>query len=132
MLPQVIIGGVHADMRGSLRYCNNFDMAAVRRFYTISNSVELPTRGWIGHKKENKWFFPMQGTTTIVVSPMDESTNLTRFSRLHYTLRADSPVVLKVPCNNWFYIEQHDGAEVMVFSDCKAGEYENDDLRKPL
>ena len=132
MLPQVITGGKHADARGSLRFCNDFDMSAVRRFYTISNSPEQPVRGWIGHKKENKWFFPVRGETTIVVSPMDESTNLTRYSRLHYTLHAETPAVLRVPCGNWFYIEQHDGAEVMVFSDCKVGEYENDDLRRPL
>ena len=124
--------GVHEDLRGRLVYCNNFDMASVKRFYTISNSPEQPVRGWIGHKKENKWFFPVRGETMIVVSPMDESTNLTRYSRLHYTLHAETPAVLKVPRNNWFYIEQHDGAEVMVFSDCKVGEYENDDLRRPL
>ena len=132
MLPQVMTGGMHTDGRGSLRFCNDFDLSAVKRFYTIANSAEQPVRGWIGHKKENKWFFPVRGETTIVVSPMDESTNLTRYSRLHYTLHAETPAVLMVPCNNWFYIEQHDGAEVMVFSDCKVGEYENDDLRRPL
>ena len=132
MLPQVITGGLHADVRGSLRFCNDFDLSAVKRFYTISNIAEQPRRGWIGHKKENKWFFPVRGETTIVVSPMDESTNLTRYSRLHYTLHAETPAVLMVPCNNWFCIEQYDEAEVMVFSDCKVGEYENDDLRRPL
>ena len=132
MLPQVITGGMHSDARGALRFCNDFDLSAGKRFYTIANSAEQPRRGWIGHRKENKWFFPVRGETTIVVSPMDESTNLTRYSRLHYTLHAETPVVLKVPCNNWFYVEQHDGAEVMVFSDCKVGEYENDDLRRPL
>lgn len=132
MLPEYIKGGIHRDERGTLRFCNDFDLSAVKRFYTIVNRAEQPVRGWIGHRKENKWFFPVRGETTIVVSPMGESTNLTRYSRLHYTLHADSPAVLKVPCNNWFYIEQHDGAEVMVFSDCKVGEYENDDLRRPL
>lgn len=133
MLPQVINGGAHADVRGLLRFCNDFDLSAVRRFYTIANSAARPRRGWIGHRKENKWFFPVRGETTIVVLPMaDASTNPTHYSRLHYTLRAETPAVLKVPCNNWFYIEQHDGAEVMVFSDCKVGEYENDDFRKEL
>lgn len=123
---------MHSDARGALRFCNGFDLSAVKRFYIIANSEGRPRRGWIGHRKENKWFFPVRGETTIVVSPMNESTSLTQSSRLHYTLHAESPAVLAVPCNNWFYVEQHDGAEVMVFSDCKVGEYENDDLRRPL
>ena len=148
MNPEIIRGGSHADERGWLRFCNDFDLSAVKRFYTIANSAEQPVRGWIGHKKENKWFFPLKGETVVVVEPMDDSrveraervegmsgevdvsTCSTRSTR--FNLTAESPAVLKVPCNNWFYIEQHDGAEVMVFSDCKVGEYENDDLRKSL
>ena len=47
-------------------------------------------------------------------------------------LDADKPSVLKVEPGNWFYIKQDGNAEVMVFSDCKVGEYENDDFRRPL
>ena len=126
-MPQEIVGGTHADARGILWFCNEFDMEAVKRFYTISNSAECPVRGWIGHKRETKWFFPLKGTTTITVEPMSESTRSTRFN-----LSADTPSVLKIPGGNWFCIEQYDGAEVMVFSDCKVGEYENDDLRRPI
>ena len=107
-------------------------MGAVKRFYTISNSAECPVRGWIGHKRETKWFFPLKGTTTITVEPMSESTRSTRSTRLKYTLTESKPSILKIPGGNWFCIEQYDGAEVMVFSDCKVGEYENDDLRRPL
>ena len=126
-MPSVIKGGVHVDARGALRFCNDFDMASVKRFYTISNSPEQPVRGWIGHRKETKWFFPLKGMTAIRVEQMSDSACATRFE-----LSADSPSVLKIPGGNWFCIEQHDDAEVMVFSDCKIGEYENDDLRKPL
>lgn len=129
-LPSVIKGGVHADARGALRFCNDFDMASVKRFYTISNSQEQPARGWIGHRKETKWFFPLKGTTLITIKPMAEpicSTCSTRFN-----LSAAAPAVLKIPGGNWFCIEQHDDAEVIVFSDCKIGEYDNDDLRRPL
>ena len=127
---ELIQGGVHADARGSLRFCNDFDMASVKRFYTISNSTEQPVRGWIGHKKETKWFFPLKGTTAITVEPMSEPACFTCSTR--FSLSADAPSVLKIPSGNWFYIEQHGGAEVMVFSDCKVGEYDNDDLRRPL
>ena len=130
--PSVIKGGVHVDARGALRFCNDFDMASVKRFYTISNSPEQPVRGWIGHRKETKWFFPLKGTTTITVEPITESTCPVCSAWLKYTLTESKPSILKIPGGNWFCIEQHGKAEVMVFSDCKIGEYENDDLRKPL
>ena len=129
-LPSVIKGGVHVDARGELRFCNAFDMTSVKRFYTISNSQEQSVRGWIGHKKETKWFFPLKGTTLITVESMSESVGAN--DSKCFTLSDLEPIVLKIPSGNWFYIEQHDGAEVMVFSDCKVGEYANDDLRRPL
>lgn len=130
-LPSLIEGGVHTDARGSLWFCNDFDMVSVKRFYTILNSPEQPVRGWIGHKKETKWFFPLKGTTTITVEPMVKPTCPTCSAWLKYTLTESNPSVLKIPGGNWFCIEQHNGAEVMVFSDCKVGEYENDDFRRP-
>ena len=148
MNTELIQGGMHTDARGSLRFCNDFDMSAVKRFYTISNSSEQPVRGWIGHKRETKWFFPLKGTTEIVVEPMDDgrveraervkgmgvdvdaSTCFTRSTR--FILSETNPSVLCVSPGNWFCIEQHDGAEVMVFSDCQVGEYENDDFRKQV
>lgn len=129
-LPSVIKGGVHVDERGALRFCNEFDMTAVKRFYTISNSQEHPVRGWIGHRKEIKWVFPLKGTTIIKTEPMSESVGDNDSQR--FNLSAANPAVLKIPGGNWFCIEQDEEAEVMVFSDCKVGEYENDDLRRPL
>ena len=132
--PSVINGGIHVDVRGMLRFCNDFDMSEVKRFYTISNRAEQPMRGWIGHRRETKWFFPLRGQTIIDVEPMD-------YSRVGhpegvwlktYTLSAEVPSVLKVPPANWFRIKQCGNAEVMVFSDCKLGEFEDDDLRRSL
>ena len=123
----VIKGGVHVDARGGLRFCNDFDMTSVKRFYTISNSHEQPVRGWIGHRMETKWFFPVKGNTTITVESMTDSD-----CSKSYVLSEDKPAILKIPGGNWFCIEQHDDAEVMVFSDCKVGEYENDDFRRAM
>lgn len=125
-------GGSYADARGLLRFCNDFDMSAVRRFYTIANSVEQPVRGWIGHRRETKWFFPLRGKTTIVLEPMDCSRAETPSRIEELVLEADKPSVLKVDPGNWFCIKQDGNAEVMVFSDCKVGEYESDDFRRPL
>lgn len=132
MKPELIAGGIHSDVRGALRFCNDFDMLTVRRFYTIANSAEQPVRGWIGHRKETKWFFPLKGKTTIVLEPMDLAIKDTENTKTSVFLDSDQPDVLKVPPGNWFCIKQDGDAEVMVFSDCKVGEFENDDFRRPL
>jgi dTDP-4-dehydrorhamnose 3,5-epimerase len=127
---ELIQGGLHSDARGSLRFCNDFDMSAVKRFYTIANSAEQPVRGWIGHRRETKWFFPLKGTTEIVVEPMDLVANGKSNGRDSFLLDSDNPCVLKVGPGSWFYIEQHEGSEVMVFSNCKVGEFADDDFRR--
>lgn len=128
----VIPGGTHADVRGKLRFCNDFDMSAVKRFYTVANSHERPVRGWIGHKRETKWFFPVKGETCVVVEPMTNASAKNPSQRKTFLLKADTPDVLKVEPGNWFSIKQDGNAEVMVFSDCKLCECENDDFRRPL
>jgi len=128
---ELIQGDIYADARGSLRFCNDFDMGAVKRFYTISNSAECPDRGWIGHKKEVKWFFPLRGKTTIVLEPMNCSRAETPRRREVLALEADKPCVLKVEPGNWFCIKQDGNSEVMVFSDCRVGEFKDDDFRRP-
>ena len=152
MLPEYIEGGRYTDARGSLRFCNDFDMGAVKRFYTIANSVEQPVRGWIGHKKETKWFFPVRGKTVIEVErfvgnelscklgvvscKLGGEVSGSEFGegakRIKVILSAEEPRVVKVPPGNWFKIVQDGNAEVMVFSDCKVGEFEGDDFRREL
>ena len=181
MNPELIQGGTYTDARGVVRFCNDFDMSAVKRFYTIANSAEQPVRGWIGHKKETKWFFPLKGVTIVETEPMDvnrveridrenvdgrvervetcsgengedgrvervetcrgengvggyadNSTCSARSPRSRYLLDVSDPAVLKVPPGNWFCIRQDGNAEVMVFSDCRIGEYENDDFRRQV
>ena len=134
MNTEFIQGGLHIDARGTLRFCNDFDMGVMKRFYTIANSAEQPVRGWIGHKRETKWFFPLKGTTVIAVEPMDDfnAEKQRRRDAERFVLNAEEPKVLKVPSGNWFCIEQDGNAEVMVFSDCKVGEFANDDFRRHL
>ena len=124
--PRLIAGGIHADPRGKMRFCNAFDLSPVRRFYTIACSRECSKRGWILHRHETKWFFPLKGMTTVQVAPDgDESVRET------FVLDAAiAPHVLCVPPGNWFLIEQEEAAEVQVFSDCRLGQFKDDDFRK--
>lgn len=124
----LIQGGVHADARGILRFCNDFDLSGVKRFYTIRNSAAEPKRGWIMHKRETKWFFPVLGVTKVSVrlagsGPSDVFTCV---------LDAALPEVLKIDPEQWFCIEQDGSAEVQVFSNCRVGEFADDDFRSPI
>ena len=136
MKSELIQGGLHTDARGVLRFCNDFDMSDVKRFYTIANSAEQPVRGWIGHKRETKWFFPVRGKTVIEVErfgqDLQEGQDCVGEVTAKLVLVADEPKVVKVPPGNWFKIVQDGDAEVMVFSDCKVGEFEGDDFRREL
>ena len=124
----LITGGIHADERGTLRFCNGFDMTAVKRFYTVSNSAGMPKRGWIMHQRETKWFFPLSGVTKVKIRGEGEGWK----DCSSFVLSAEAPAVLHLPPGNWFCIEQDGTAEVQVFSDCRVGEFENDDFRRPL
>ena len=136
MKSELIQGGLHTDARGVLRFCNDFDMSDVKRFYTIANSAEQPVRGWIGHKRETKWFFPVRGKTVIEVErfgqDLQEGQDCVGEVTAKLVLVADEPKVVKVPPGNWFKIVQDGDAEIMVFSDCKVGEFEGDDFRREL
>ena len=122
---RLIEGGRHEDARGNMRFCNDFDLTPVKRFYTISNSSEHPQRGWIMHKRETKWFFPLRGKTEVKVDGQGQQRNT-------FILDAAQPCVLQLPPGNWFLIEQDGTAEVQVFSNCYVGEFPNDDFRRAL
>lgn len=124
---RLIEGGCHKDVRGKLRFVNDFNMSQVKRFYTISNSIEQPKRGWIMHKRETKWFFPLRGITTIHVTGSNTCSELKEST---YVLNAEEPKILEVFPGNWFLIEQNGSAEVQVFSNSFVGEFPDDDFRR--
>lgn len=126
-------GETFRDARGTVRVANGFDMARVRRLYCIRNANEAPFRGWVAHKIEQKWFFPVSGITAVYLVKVDN------FDQPSPTLGVDvvalgeeSPAVLHVPGGYAIGVEsQSPGAEVMVFSDCLMGELPDDVWRWP-
>lgn len=132
--PAVSACAVSADARGEVLHCNPFDMAEVRRFYCVKNSPGAPVRGWIAHLRETKWFFPLRGETTIHFAPCpDPEAAPPDESRVRsISLSASSPAVLRLPSGNALAIEQHGGAEVMVFSDVSADASGGDTWRFPF
>lgn len=110
-----------------LRFCNAFDMSVVKRFYVVRNSQKEPCRGWIMHRRETKWFYPLRGVTRIWVADAD---GIESGSRMTYRLDSDMPQVLCIPPSHWFLIEQDGQSDVQIFSDCFVNEFENDTYRR--
>ena len=62
---KVLSGGIAVDDRGSLSFCNDFDMKDVRRFYMVENFNNHFIRAWHGHKEEGKYVTVLSGSAII-------------------------------------------------------------------
>ena len=67
--------GIAVDDRGLLTFANGFDMARVRRFYTVQNHTSGFVRGWHAHKREEKFIFPVSGSAVVAAVEVDDWEN---------------------------------------------------------
>lgn len=116
---KTIQGGVAADHRGQIRFVNDFDMTAVKRFYIIENADSELVRGWRAHRIEQRWFYVLSGSFHIDVVQIDNwekpSPDLTIEKR---TLRADSQEVLHVPAGYGTAFQAlKPNSQLLVFAD---------------
>ena len=65
MIPAIIKGDRHTDLRGTLFYNNNFDLSAIKRMYVIENHSTNFVRAWQGHQIEQRWFSVIKGSFRI-------------------------------------------------------------------
>jgi len=96
--PRIINGGLHVDARGIVSFVNDFDFKGVDRFYTIRAHRPHELRGWVGHQRDHKWFFAVQGTMLIaVVKPDQWDYPASSLPVERFVLSAAQPQVLHVP-----------------------------------
>jgi len=96
--PRIIDGGLHVDARGVVSFVNDFDFKGVDRFYTIRAHRPQELRGWVGHQRDHKWFFAVQGATLIaVVKPDRWDCPSSGLPVERFVLSAAMPQVLHVP-----------------------------------
>lgn len=126
-------GAVFRDERGTVRFANGFDLAPVRRLYSVRNAAEAPFRGWVAHQVEQKWLFPVTGVTAVYLVKVDDFEKPSpALSFEVVTLDAETPSVLHVPGGYALGVESRSpGAEVMVFSDHLADDQPDDVWRWP-
>lgn len=124
-------GGIAIDERGQIQFCNNFNMANIRRFYIVSNHEAQFIRAWHGHKKETKYVFVISGAAIIAAVKIDnwEQPDKTAFVN-KYILSEKKPAVLKIPAGfaQGFKTLVPD-TKIMFFSTATLEDSLNDDYR---
>ena len=59
-IPHIIKGDIFNDSRGKLLSCNLFDMARVKRKYSIENINSNYIIGWKVYKIETRWLLQLK------------------------------------------------------------------------
>src|SRR5690606_36881531 len=116
---KTIQGGVAADHRGQIRFVNEFDMSAVKRFYIIENADSELVRGWRAHRIEQRWFYVLSGSFHIDLVQIDNSEKPSPDLAIEKrTLRADSQEVLHVPAGYGTAFQAlKPNSQLLVFAD---------------
>ena len=131
--PRIIGGGLHVDARGIVSFVNDFDFQGVDRFYTIRAHRLHDLRGWVGHQRDHKWFFAVQGTTLIaIVKPDRWDSPASNLPVERFILSAAKPQVLHVPPGHATgSVNLSPDAILMIFSSGRMECAHEDDYRFP-
>jgi len=122
-----IVGGYHTDSRGLLRFVNEFDMKQIRRMYIIEPKFGQ-IRAWQGHKKEQKWFFVLEGSFLIQKVSMQVPEHRSKMIVL-----AEDNRVVHIDSGNYNGFEAlTEGSKMLVFSDYTIDEAASDDFRMSM
>ena len=134
--PKLIHAGQHLDDRGVLTFCNEFGLAGVKRFYTISNHRREFVRAWHGHARSCTWLWPISGIWRVAANGMSAPDALgapvMAFVSKPQTFVIDSRSILFVPVG-WYNGHQNltEGSVLGVFSTATMEEVATDDCRLP-
>lgn len=124
MIPKIIKGNSHTDLRGNLFYNNNFDLSAIRRIYIIENKSIDFIRAWQGHKVEQRWFTASNGAFKIRLIKVDNwELPSEHLEAIEFNLNAEKLDVLHVPQGYISSIQSlQKGSKLLVMSDYLLGE----------
>jgi dTDP-4-dehydrorhamnose 3,5-epimerase-like enzyme len=130
---EIIDGSLHVDDRGSLAFFNNFAFRGIERFYIIRPAKPKAVRGWVGHRREQKWFTAVAGVLAIaVVRPDDWQSPSSQLPVSSFILTAEVPRILSVPPGYATAILAiNPRSALMVFSTGKIEDAVSDTFRFP-
>ena len=131
--PELIPGGLHRDARGEVLHVNGFDFAGVDRGYAVRPSATGVVRGWVGHRRETKWFFVLRGALVVGAVEPDAWPLPSRDLPVRtFELRDSAPAVLRIP-GGYFTasVALEPGTILMVYSSGRIEQAAEDDFRLP-
>ncbi|WP_310559547.1 WxcM-like domain-containing protein [Flavobacterium sp.] len=128
MIPTLIKGNRHDELRGTLFYNNDFEALAIKRIYVIENKSIDIIRGWRGHKIEQRWFSAIQGSFKIELIIIDDwETPSKKLQRFTFVLDSTKLDVLHIPSGCVTSIQSvEEGSKLLVMADYMLGEVEDE------
>lgn len=130
--PKMIDCAKHVDDRGTLTFCNNFEMKHVKRFYQISNFGIDVIRAFHGHLKEAKYIHVTNGTMMVVLAKLLNKSEIDKTSMKKIILSSEKPGILYVPpgyVNGFRFLTSDTSA--IFYSTATLDESSSDDYRFP-
>lgn len=129
--PQLLEGGLSVDDRGEVGFVNDFDFAAVKRFYLVTNHRTGFVRAWHAHRRESKYVMVVRGAALVGAVEIDNwETPSSETKVWRYVLSARKPAVLFIPAGyaNGF-MSLTDDTKLIFFSTAALAESRDDDVR---
>lgn len=128
-----ILGGIAEDHRGSIRFVNDFDMTAVKRFYSIENKDTETIRGWRAHRTEQRWFYVLDGAFSMKTIRIDNWDQPSRELPVDETImRSADQRVVHVPAGYGTAFQALEpGSRLLVFADYGIEHAKSDDYTYP-
>lgn len=125
-MPYLVSGGQNVDVRGVVRFVNDFDFKNVKRFYQVENHKRGFIRAWHGHKIEEKYVYVVRGSALVGVVNLDTE------EMQGFVLSSENPRILWIPKNhaNGFMTLEEDTI-LIFFSSLSIEESKQDDIRYP-
>lgn len=133
MQPKLLKGNNHKDQRGTLTFNNYFDMAQIKRVYTIENESVDFIRAWQGHKIEQRWFSAIVGIFLIKTIEIDNWENPDKnLKASEFILNSEKFDILHIPKGFITSIQaMQPYSKLLIFSDFELNGT-SDDYRFPL
>src|SRR5690606_26768680 len=126
-------GGIAEDHRGSIRFVNDFDATAVKRFYIIENKDTETIRGWRAHRTEQRWFYVLDGAFSMKTVEIDDWDKPSRELPVEEAkMRAGAQQIIHVPVGYGTAFQALEpGSRLLVFADYDIDHAKHDDYTYP-
>ena len=132
-IPQILQGNIAKDIRGSVRFINDFSFPNIKRFYHVTNADTDTIRAFHGHMREEKYVYVPSGKALVCAVLLDHPIHPSPKNLVYkFILCADTPQILHIPsryANGVRALESQ--TNILFFSTATLKQSQADDFRFP-